>query len=133
MKIILIGLFCLGAFASEISTNVFKTVKPALENALSLNTTYGEILNDASNDEKLGDKLSLKVLKQIKDERLQAQRSTALISIISGKLRANNLTEVDKVNLIKMKDSLSTSMKRNNEKISVLRSILLASKNHSLN
>ena len=133
MKIILIGLFCLGAFASEISTNVFKTVKPALENALSLNTTYGEILNDASNDEKLGDKLSLKVLKQIKDERLQARRSTALISIISGKLRANNLTEVDKVNLIKMKDSLSTSMKRNNEKISVLRSILLASKNHSLN
>jgi hypothetical protein len=133
MKFLLVALFTLSVFASELSTSIFKSVRPALVNAMALNDSYGEILNEAQSEEKLGDKLSLKVLKQLKAEKLQLQKSAALISIVDSKLKLRELTEMDKVNLIKMKESLNLSMKRNKEKISTLRSILLASRNHSLN
>lgn len=133
MKSLFALIFSFSAIASSITDNTFNLVKPALENTMRLNKSYSSILDEAKIGNKLDDSLSLKILDQIESEKLSLNRSIALLNKVESKLNDKNATDVDLINLKKMREALKKQKDYTEKKIATLRTILLASKNHSSN
>ena len=133
MKLLFVFLFSFAVFASQVTDNTFKVVKPTLDNVLKLNNSYSAILKEARQGKKLDDKLSIKILEQIKNEKVSLNRSTRQIDLVESALKLKEITDVDKINLNKMKEALANSKDYTETKISTLRAIILTSKNFSTN
>jgi len=127
MKLILIFLFSLSAFASQISNDIFSDFAPAIKKSHELNISYNKLIDKTSDKEKLNSSLTNRIKKQLSLEDYNIKKTSLVLEKINRQLKNKKaLDKSDKTNLEKMKSALESTITEAAKKISVLKTIRLA-------